>query len=534
MRWYDAAVRRLRTSSWSSRGRWLLRGVEFLVVALLLCGGALFVYRYASIAIDSIAYNQQLEWMEGGFLEVVQRVRAGEPIYQEPSIDYVAYLYTPLYFWLSALLSYIFGLEFLTVRLVSLGGTVAIAVLLQQIVYREVKSWAWSLVAPCVFLATWDASGRWFHLARVDMLALALLMGAVATLRFGERDRSAVVGGGLLWLAFLSKQSTLVIGAAVVTALLLFEPRRASIAASVAAALIGASVLALDQASDGWFSYFVFDVGSQHDVVEGLVKGFWTGDVWRVGVGFAVAIFGFREVGRRDNGTALFYGALVVGALMMSWMSRMHSGGYINVLIPVHIIMALGIGFIGGASASSGPDGERARLGWSPTSVAAALLVVLQLVSLDYDHTTMLPDPNGESQGAAFVSRIGSIEGEVLLPDFRFIQTRMKMPSHGMGMASRDLFRIANPEDRGRAALERSTVAALSEKRFVAIILSERRTDLMPELKRHYRYLGRLQPGACPVAGWAIRPGYIYVPRGERVEPTVKALVDREAKPRCY
>ena len=61
-----------------------------------------------------------LEWMEGGMLVHAQRLAAGQGIYVKPSLEFVPYLYTPLYPALLALLSLVFPLGYLLGRVVSL------------------------------------------------------------------------------------------------------------------------------------------------------------------------------------------------------------------------------------------------------------------------------------------------------------------------------------------------------------------------------------------------------------------------------
>ena len=44
-----------------------------------------------------VAYPYDLEWMEGGMLHHALRIQQGQGIYNPPSIDFIPYLYTPLY-----------------------------------------------------------------------------------------------------------------------------------------------------------------------------------------------------------------------------------------------------------------------------------------------------------------------------------------------------------------------------------------------------------------------------------------------------
>ena len=83
-----------------------------------------------------------LEWMEGGMLVPAQRIAAGQGIYVKPSLDFVPYLYTPLYPALLALLSLLFPLGYLLGRLVSLLAFSSALVLLGLCVAGEARELA--------------------------------------------------------------------------------------------------------------------------------------------------------------------------------------------------------------------------------------------------------------------------------------------------------------------------------------------------------------------------------------------------------
>jgi len=83
-----------------------------------------------------------LEWMEGGMLVHAQRLAAGQGIYVKPTLDFVPYLYTPLYPALLALLSLVFPLGYLLGRVVSLLALFAALVLLGALVVREARGLA--------------------------------------------------------------------------------------------------------------------------------------------------------------------------------------------------------------------------------------------------------------------------------------------------------------------------------------------------------------------------------------------------------
>ena len=90
---------------------WLLAGLCALVLSHLLYS---FWNRWD--------YAFDLEWMEGGMLVHVDRLRQGQGLYVEPSADFVPYIYPPLYPWVLSVLgepSYAVG------RCVSILGTFA-------------------------------------------------------------------------------------------------------------------------------------------------------------------------------------------------------------------------------------------------------------------------------------------------------------------------------------------------------------------------------------------------------------------------
>src|SRR5512137_1418869 len=66
------------------------------------------------------SYPLDLEWMEGGTLTHALRLGRGQPLYAEPSVDFVSFLYTPLYPAVLCVLSKVFGLSYVLGRAVSI------------------------------------------------------------------------------------------------------------------------------------------------------------------------------------------------------------------------------------------------------------------------------------------------------------------------------------------------------------------------------------------------------------------------------
>ena len=90
------------------------------------------------------SYGFDLEWMEGGMLVHVDRLRNGQGLYVEPSADFIPYIYPPFYPWVLSVLgepSYSVG------RLVSIGGTFAAMGAAVVALRQERIGWAFA-IAP--------------------------------------------------------------------------------------------------------------------------------------------------------------------------------------------------------------------------------------------------------------------------------------------------------------------------------------------------------------------------------------------------
>ena len=114
--------------------------------------------------------------------------------------------------------------------------------------------------------------------------------------------------------------------------------------------MITLSVLVLDTVYDGWYSYYVFQLPRQHPIVPKMLLGFWIQDIMvPLFVAFTLSllfiILAWRSGERRQ---AVFYAALLAGCLGAAWVSRVHEGGYANVLLPAYATLALLFGIAPG------------------------------------------------------------------------------------------------------------------------------------------------------------------------------------------
>ena len=307
---------------------------------------------YLYVALRRIGYPYELEWLEGGTVEIVRRVADGQSIYVQPSVHYVPYPYTPLYFWLSGGLAHLTGVGFLPLRLVSLLSSLGACAVLWRIVWRETGDPVAGVLASGLFTATFAVSGAWLDIGRVDSLALLLLLVAMYRARWAEGIGGGLVVGTLTFLAFMAKQSDAVAMVPVLLVLMVTR-RRVGVAAARTRARRSSSdrPSSSTRTSHGWYGYYVFEELIHQGELSSVWRTYFTKDlrhvVWAIGIGLAALAIG----GRRGRGPCsmdwLYWSSAIGGLLLSSLVSRLHSGGGPDVLIPAFAGTALlgGLGY---------------------------------------------------------------------------------------------------------------------------------------------------------------------------------------------
>jgi len=98
---------------------------------------AYFVALFLVLASIRILYPFELEWMEGGVADHVERILSGGALYAAPSVDFVAYRYAPVYYYVGAGMSLIFGHTLAPLRLISILSTIGTLLIVFLFVRRE-------------------------------------------------------------------------------------------------------------------------------------------------------------------------------------------------------------------------------------------------------------------------------------------------------------------------------------------------------------------------------------------------------------
>jgi hypothetical protein len=434
-----------------------------------------YLLLYLALAWKRVPYPFELEWLEGSVVHVVGRLLEGEPIYVKPSVEFASHGYTPLYYWISAAVARFTGLGFLPLRLVSFASILGVFALLFAFARRETGSALVGLVAAGMFAATFREAGAWFDIARVDSLFLLLTLAAAWASRFGIGGRrAAAVSGLLFFLAYLAKQSALLVAACVGVWWLLASRQRAVVFGAAFAIPLLVSAWILDRVYDGWYIYYTVETISEHPVLWQLAVPFWVQYVLRpVPLAFGVAVWFLARRLLEGSRQAWFHPALAAGMIGVAWSSRMHLGGYDNVAMTAYA--AISLHFALGLHEAAGLLARRAQ---------------------------------------ELLERLRAIDGEIYLPFHGHLAELAGKRSYAHTSNVRDVMQTNDEEL--KAELVESIEAAFREKRFAAVVWDFGKIQ-WEELSRNYEPLpGRIfdDPRVFkPVTGARLRPETIYVPR---------------------
>jgi 4-amino-4-deoxy-L-arabinose transferase-like glycosyltransferase len=519
------------------RARWPFQLPAF-VLALY------FAAVFAWLAAQRMGYPFELEWMEGGSLQHLQRLLAGEPLYGPPSLDFVPYPYPPLYYYAGALLTPLLGAGFSALRLVSLLASFGSAWVIFAWLRRETGGAFLGLVCAGTFLATYRASGAYMDVARLDSLFVFFSLTALYRLKFSStaapplavrpraqhilavRAQRFFVGGLLAAAAIMTKQTGVVLFAPIGVWCLWVDWRE--VGGQIARAprlcgfvlpmlgIVALWVLVLDGVLGQRFLWYVVGAQAAHEIRWSMLPGILVSDLVLALPLMCLLALGYAALSLRDRDPdALFYSALLLGAGLAYLIPRAKVGGALNNLIPIHAALIVAGGVAAGRLApwfATRPGGLRR---WGEAALALGLAI--QLLLLYYDPRIALPRPSDEAAGRRLVERLAAVEGEVLIPAQGYLAVMAGKRSFAHQMPVDDL---ANSGLAEADALRAEFVAALRERRF-EVIIDSTSTFLQhyPDtsaLREHYAISGRAfaRPNTLiPRSGWGVSPGLLWLPK---------------------
>jgi 4-amino-4-deoxy-L-arabinose transferase-like glycosyltransferase len=498
--------RRPMTGEGPKRGDWVIRALRAGCVAAAVA----YIALYLAMAFRRVPYAFELEWMEGGSLQQVERILAGQPLYVRPSVEFTSYRYAPLYFYVSAALAAVVGEGFLPLRLVSFLASLGVFALIFAMVRRETGDTAAALLATGLFAGCARICGFWLDLARVDSLYLVLLLLAAWWIRFTPSTRGAAAAGAALAAAFLTKQTAVLAALGFAAHLFLYRRRQAAVLLAVFAPVAIAASLLLDATQGGWYTRHVF---RPHFLYWPRLLPFWSHDLGgALPIAGLAAVFFLARAPARSEGRRFYlsFAALMIG---IAWYSRLIAGAYLNALLPACLALAVLFGLgVHEALRAAGPEARRA----AERTILAG--VGIQLLMLGFNPFTRVPSRADAEAGARLLQTIAGVGGEVLLPSQPYLTERALGRGHAHTVALGEVFMFDGVSPFAQE-LRRSWRQALCDRRFSAVI-TDRAIFFLPELESAYqqaRPLAELGDAFWPVTGARTRPLWMYLPRAQPV-----------------
>lgn len=388
--------------------------LQFIIEALPVAAAAFSVAGFAFAAYFRVTFPYPMWVMETPAMQAMRRILAGQPLYAPPSLDYVAPIYAPLYFWVSAMLARLVGASLVAPRLVSLVASAGCACLIAYLVWTETRRHWLAFVAAGLFISTTALSSFALDLARVDALCLCWLLGAIACSRLArQRLWLAVASGALIGLAVFTKQTAI----ALALPLLLVHSldRRPAMAVGYLLGLgvvlaVGAAFL---YASYGrWAEFFLMTLPSRHSLTPSAAGVFWSQKILP-GATILVLIaplFFISRWQKRDFRSVWFWLIVSIGMLGMAWVATMNRWSDDNVLVPAFavliVLMALGFNEL----LERLPETSAFR-------TYGFVLLALEFAIVAYNPRASSPLRSDVAGADRLVSTVAGMPGRVFAPD---------------------------------------------------------------------------------------------------------------------
>jgi hypothetical protein len=470
---------------------------------------ALFVFAVAYLIIYfwmayyRLRYPFELEWIEGGIVDQVQRLIHAQSMYVAPGIDYVPFLYPPVYFYFSAAASLLFGGGFFPLRLVSFSASLVSFSVIFLIVYKETKNARVAIISTGVFAAAFRVTGAWLDIARVDSLFLAFWLLFIYFVRDTKSLRYSLLAGLFAALAYLTKQTALIACLPVLIFLFWRNWKFALASLAVAGLIVGLTTVVFNLASAGWYGYYVFGLLSQQTEWLPLeFVTFWKNDLL-IHLPIASLFTLFFLLGRpgHDRRQLILWLSILTGALAGTFITRVKIGGYENVLLPtfagISILFGLGLGGMLRTIKQISPEYRGRVEGYNPFA--------------------QIPTKSDLEAGNKLIQILSNVKGEVFLPDHGYLPELAGKKTYAHESAIWDVLR-GNQQTQGKTLLAEDLKNAIRMQTFDEIILDSNLDFFWccGQIDQYYTRIGDVfqdETSFYPVTGDKKRPTFVYIPR---------------------
>jgi len=418
------------------------RGTTPIVWLLVSLPGVALTWVLLYTVFARLGYPYDLEWMEGGLLTHAARISEGRGIYVAPSVEFVPYLYTPLYPGLLAALGQMVGVTYQLGRTISILSMLGVLALMGATIVkaadRSLKgaAWAGTAVAFGLFSATYPWVEGWYDLVRADTLFLIMALGGIAMVRAVARSGRGANGqlqvaaaATMLSLSFFAKQTGVFFVAIGGCLLLVYNWRRVPVFVAISALIGLGGTWLLNRVTGGWFWTYVFEVHQSHDfnsdrVVDSFANILWHFPVLTVAIAVTLLVVVGTAIAKRRlppsaepflSWTFVFVAATVLGAI--SWGTQWaHFNAYVPAMTTGALAAGAGLPALVGALSqwrlpAAGPIPTPVAIGY-----ALAGAFAWQLIATWWTPGTFIPSREDRKAGDQLIKRIASVDGEVFVP----------------------------------------------------------------------------------------------------------------------
>jgi hypothetical protein len=448
--------------------------------------GLFALVQHLALFVRRAPFPLDLEWMEGGMLLHARRLLDGQPLYAPPSLDFIPYLYTPLYPALLALLSKLLPFGYLLGRGVSIAAFAGALTLLVVVAARQggpaFATGGWSpggdrwlglptavgVAAAGLVAASFAFTGSFYDLVRADSLLLLLEAAALTAALLGGGPGSAVAAGLLIALAFFTKQTASLLGVAIGLGLLIAGWRRGLIYGLVASVALAAGLLLLNVRSGGWFWRYVFELHQSHGFNARLAYVETPLRLLRqyhwLYTGLGVAVVALALQGRLHRRDAIHLSAALAG-FAAACIGFGTQWAFDNAFIPAVYFPAYSLTLLG-ARLTGLAFSERQTVAALPAAVASMLVAGALAASTwpaAIPDRRFEPRPADRVAAARFLDKIRALPGPLFIPFHPYYPVLAGSPPHVHRMGVLDVAaQLGRP-----AGLDQ----ALAEGRFAHVIL---------------------------------------------------------------
>ena len=549
-------ARSLPTASIPDTEPWAHRIARIAPWVIVVLPAVLQLFLLSTAITGRIAYPYDLEWMEGGMLHHAQRIHGGLGLYVPPSIEFIPYLYTPLYPSLLALFGGAFGLSYTLGRAISVVALIGIAVITAASIASKRHQHA--RLAPAVggivlalglFSAAYPFMEGWYDLVRADTLFLFMVTAGIsglprwAAVGKGLRGHARVAAGAvLLALAFFCKQTGIIYVAFGGLIVLVVAWRRVPVYVLMAGLIGLGGTWLLQTTTDGWFWIYIREIHAAHDFNwDRFYKSFehilWHFPAMSIVIGAALLLVIVTRIWRRvlpraTHPLLLWSATFVVSTLIgaIGWGTEFaHFNAYMPAFLHGAIAAGAAVPAVYGCMRVLWGPRKGLELVSTFAALAAAVPLALACYTNRWEPTKYMPTARDIAAGERLIARIHAIDGDVWMPSHPwYLALAGKSPRvHRMGIKD-----VTWRQTRTVDGLD----AALEHHAFAALVLDG--TDVhnaepatISKVNASYRAAFKIPPDERPrvFTGARVNPDSIWVPAIPARPPTgTRMLFDFE------